>query len=116
MIAKLTGSLEEELDFVLIIMTGFHGDLVIVGGTFQDLGKVDEIHAKHHITIASETGEAFSVQVDGDQRNVRSVHGLQRHAIWSALPARLGDQILHRVEDLLQHEAFLELGFKHGRR
>lgn len=111
---KLTGCLEEELDLVLIVMAGFHGNLVIVGSTLEDLCKIDEIHAKHHITIASKSLEAVFVQVDGNQRNVRGVHGLQRHATWSALPARLGDKVLHRVEDLLQDEAFLELCFKHG--
>ncbi len=74
---KLTGRFENEFNFVLVVVTGFHGYLVVVGCAFQDFGKVDEIHAKDHVAVAAESGEAVAVQVDGDQRHMRGVHGLQ---------------------------------------
>ena len=60
--------------------------------------------------------EAIGVKLERDQRDVARIHGLEFETFDGVgLEVGVGDEVLDRVEDFLEHGALLDSGFEHGR-
>ena len=79
----------------------------------EDLGHAVQVHPHGELPVTPESVEAISPQTDGDQRDVRVVHGLQLDAAVAAVPGRLLQQLLDGVQHLLQKTALDKSGLKH---
>ena len=88
--------------------------ILLVGpNLLEDLGHAVQIHAHGELPVAPEPVEAISSQTDGDQGDVRVVHGLQLDAAVATVPGGLLQQLLDRVQHLLEKTALDESGLKH---
>jgi hypothetical protein len=75
------------------LVGGFDGALVVVFGALEDLGQTGEVDAQRHRAVAAEAFEAGSLEVDGDERDVGIVHGLEVEALLVALKVGVGDEL-----------------------
>lgn len=89
------------------------GQNIVVLCCSQDLGQGAKVDSKGDVAVAAVRGEAFGLQHHGDERDVRVVHGLQGDAAVVAVEVAVLDEILDRIDDLLEELGLLEAGFKH---
>ena len=125
----LVGGLKHEGDGVRLVL-GLDGDDVIircaperemleikhtldVSNLLEDLVHAVEIHPHGELPVAPEPVEAISSETDGDEGDVGVVHSLQLDAAVAAVPGRLLQQLLDRVQHLLQKTALDESGLEH---
>ena len=125
----LVRGLEHEGDGVRLIL-GLDGDDVVIRGTpnrdtlkiiiilvspnlLEDLRHAVQIHPHGKLPVTTETVEAISSQTDGDERDVGVVHGLQLDAAVATVPGRLFQQLLDRVQHLLQKTALDKSSLEH---
>mmetsp|Transcript_25832 Transcript_25832/g.79718 ORF Transcript_25832/g.79718 Transcript_25832/m.79718 type:complete len:331 (-) Transcript_25832:20-1012(-) len=90
------------------------GDDVVVLGGLEDLAERLEVDAQHRLALARVHGEAAAAERQGDERDVRGVHGLDADARRRGLEVGLGDELLDRLHDLLPQQALGDLRFEHG--
>ena len=77
---------------------------------------IRQVHPHRQRAIASVVLEAIGVKLERDQRDVARIHGLEFETFDGVgLEVGVGDEVLDRVEDFLEHGALLDSGFEHGR-
>lgn len=77
-------------------------------------GLPGEIHAHDEVPVAAVLVEPLGAEVEGHERHVRVVHGLQLDPRVGAVPRRLVQQVLDGLQDLLEEAPLHEAGFEHG--
>ena len=91
-----------------------HRDDVLVARALQHLGHVGQVDAHGQVAVAPEVVEAVGAQLHRDERDVRRVHRLQREPRRGAVKVGVRDQVLDRLQQLLEQDALGEAGLKHG--
>ena len=78
---------------------------------------IGQVHAHAQAAVAAVVVEAIAAQQQRDERHVRGVHGLQAEARRRAVEVRIGHQVLHGLQHLLQQaalrQACLQCGLSH---
>jgi hypothetical protein len=77
------------------LVSGFEGALVVVLGALEDFGEAGEVDAQWHRPVAAVSLEAGGFEVDGHERDVRVVHGLEVEALFVALEVGIGDELFN---------------------
>lgn len=75
------------------VVGGLERALVVVLCAFEHFCQTGEVDAERHWPVAAISLEARRCQVDGNERDVRVVHGLEIHALLSALKVGVGDEL-----------------------
>ena len=81
--------------------------------SLQDLAHAVEVHAHGQLPVAPELVEAVVPEVDGDERHVGVIHRLQLDAGVGAVPGCLLQQVLDRLQHLLQQTSLDQTCLKH---
>jgi hypothetical protein len=89
-------------------------DNIFIVGTLEDLAQISRIESQILRTIASIVVQAIAIEVDGDERDVGGIHGLNGNAIVAAIHVRVLDKIFDRVNDLFEDLAFRNACFEHS--
>ncbi|KAJ1390317.1 hypothetical protein SESBI_37532 [Sesbania bispinosa] len=96
-----TRAFEHEGDGIAAII-GLDGDDVVVAGAFQHLGHVIEVHAHGDVAVAAVVLKPFRPKQQRHQSHVTGVHGLKGEPGGRAIEVRIVNQVLDRLEHLLQ--------------
>ena len=110
------------------ILIGLESDGVSCISEFQDLGEVENVDTKDDIVVASEFFESLRTEIEGNQSNMRGIHGLERKTYienirirliccvltrWSNIDVDVSDKILDGFNDFLKNVTFSEFCFEH---
>lgn len=80
----------------------------------QGHGLPGKVHSKVRISITSVFVKAFTLEVDCDQGNMGSVHGLEGHVGWRTVPRSFIYEVLDGIEDFFEDSGLGQFSFEHG--
>lgn len=95
----LIGALELEVQAVGCIL-GLEGELVIAGGSAQNLRERGKVETQGNVAIAAVRCERFGLEKHGHEGNMRVVHGLEGEAGVIAVEVAVLDEVLDGIDDL----------------
>jgi hypothetical protein len=97
--AVLVGALELEVQAIGRILS-LEGELVIAGGSAQNLCEGGEVETKGDVAVAAVRREGFRLEKHGHEGNMRVVHGLEGEARVIAVEVAVLDEVLDGIDDL----------------
>merc|ERR1740139_798501 len=99
------GVLEDQLQVAWVILS-LKGDRVLRIGQLHDLGQGRNAETKYHGSVSTVVLEALRGEVERDERDVGSVHGLEGQTGCADVNVDFADNILDGFDDFLEDSSF----------
>merc|ERR1719186_1541616 len=103
---------EHEVNRITLVL-GLNGDDVVIGSASENLSHAFQPHPHGELPVASELVEPVGPEIDGDQGDVRIVHGLQLDTTVAAIPSGFFQEVLQGLQNLLQQISLDKTSLKH---
>ena len=110
--ASILRAFEQESQVISGIV-GLESDNVFIVCTLENLAQVRGVESQILCTIASVVVQSIAIKMDGNERHVRGIHGLNRNAVVAAIHICILNQILDGVNDLFENLPFGNTCFEH---
>ena len=90
------------------------GDDIVVASTLENLSDVLDGEAKSERLVTTVGVKTILLHVERHERDMTGIHSLDGHALGTDIDVGIVNEVLDRVNELLEVGGVGDCGFKHG--